>query len=565
MASLNPQAIHPKDQSRNSRNIEAFISYAGGKYGKDVRATLTKMEVTIITAKAPANHDRETIKALTSLRAKNWEFNIKEQPQDPFDKLWAQCDLGMQNKVKSHIRWKSAVKKMGNQSLTEYHHAEFGMLVRMAEQRGNTYSMSDMEELIIRSQTDPKIKEKSMSKLNTDIQEVISQNTQEVYLATIFIMNANDTKYDRPRCMHHAGQLQVQEPRTPVVGHTYLSRGKKEKNEESEGSKLDSSQEDNGVPNRYRNFTCYWCGRKGHIAAICKAIKHIDGTTIQTNNKKENNTKDQGQYTGAIMLIDRSCDSESEDDDTRSDVEDHLDEPDYNYQIGWTNCMKGVTKDRKEVVVEDSTVHMFCQKAFLTNIREATDELHLYANAGMTIITHVGYLPGFGTVWFHPEGIANMLSFDGVAKTKGYMIEYNNLTMGNYFQVTNPSGEIKVFRPSQKGLYYWDSQHIFAGSTRTTIDAVNTMVNTVPSMFNEEGTVLFETIQENKQQISKKDIRRAETARALQHIAGHLNDTQLLKICQKQQLVSSRVTSRDVQLMRAILGPSIPGLKGKTV
>eukprot|EP00536_Pseudo-nitzschia_multiseries_P002053 jgi/Psemu1/4765/gm1.4765_g len=60
------------------KSREAFISYAGGKYGKDVRATLTEMEVTIITAKAPASHDRETIKALTPLEAKNWEFNIKE-------------------------------------------------------------------------------------------------------------------------------------------------------------------------------------------------------------------------------------------------------------------------------------------------------------------------------------------------------------------------------------------------------------------------------------------------------------------------------------------------------
>eukprot|EP00536_Pseudo-nitzschia_multiseries_P011781 jgi/Psemu1/29984/gm1.29984_g len=520
--------------------IEAFISYAGGKYGKDVRATLTKMEVTIITAKAPASHDRETIKALMPfLEAKNWEFDIKEyriaakELEDNlavlFDKLWAQCGLGMQNKRKSHIGWKSAVKKSNvielleiideicssgdqskyapvqiflsnkklhnfqqadNQSLTKCHE-EFDMLVRMAGQHGNTYSISNIEELIIRSQTDPNIKEKSMSKLSTDIQEVISENAREVYLATIFIMNASDTKYgaykqslynnycqgdDRyPKSVadvctmldNSKFNLKLCSMRTPVVGHTYLSQGKKEKNEESEGTReSDSSQDDNG----------------GHIATICKAIEHIDGTTIGTNSKKGNNAKDKEQQrTGAMMLIDQS-DSESDGDDTKSHVEDYLDELDYNYQIGWTNFMKGITKDHKEAVVEDVrrnkkhefnqsrgrinpywvlldnqlTVHVFCQKAFLTNIREAPEESHLYTNAGIIIITHVGDLPGFGSVWFHPEGIANVLSFDGVAKTKGYMIKYNNLTMGNYFRVTDPSGEVKIFRPSWKGLYYWD-------------------------------------------------------------------------------------------------------------
>eukprot|EP00536_Pseudo-nitzschia_multiseries_P008840 jgi/Psemu1/21545/gm1.21545_g len=55
----------------------------------------------------------------------------------------------------------------------------------------------------------------------------------------------------------------------------------------------------------------------------------------------------------------------------------------------------------------------------------------------------MGDLPGFGSVWFQSEGIANVLSFNGVAKAKGYMIKYNNLTMGNYFRVTDPIGRSK--------------------------------------------------------------------------------------------------------------------------
>eukprot|EP00536_Pseudo-nitzschia_multiseries_P011475 jgi/Psemu1/29054/gm1.29054_g len=438
------------------KSREAFISHARGKYGKDVRATLTKMEVTIITAKEPAGHDRETIKDLTPLEAKNWEFDTKEDwiaakdLEDNlgilFDKLWGQYDLVMQNKVKSHAGWKNAVKKSDvitlleiineicssgdqskytpvqiflsnkklhnfqqadNQSLTEYHE-EFDMLVRMAEQHRNSYSMSDIEEMTIRSLKDPSIKGKSM----------------KVYLATIFIMNANDAKYGAykqslynnfcqgddqyPKNVADAFtmldsykfNLKLYSVRTPVVGHTYLSRGKKEKNEESESSESDSSQQDDN--------------------------EHIDGTAITMKNK----THKGAQQTGAMMLIDRSDSENSEDDNTESDIEDYLNEDDYNYQIGWTNCMTGITK-----------------KSFLTNIYEATEELHLYTNAGMTIITHMEDLPGFGRVWFHPEGIASVLSFDGVMRTQGYMIEYNNLTMGNYFKVTDPSGETNDILP----------------------------------------------------------------------------------------------------------------------
>ena len=74
-----------------------------------------------------------------------------------------------------------------------------------------------------------------------------------------------------------------------------------------------------------------------------------------------------------------------------------------------------------------------------------------------------------------------------------------------------------------------------------------------------------EIVLENKLKFSKQDVHKAELARALQHVAGHLSDKQLLEIAQKNQLKNSPITPRDVILMKEILGPSIPGLKGKTV
>jgi hypothetical protein len=57
-----------------------------------------------------------------------------------------------------------------------------------------------------------------------------------------------------------------------------------------------------------------------------------------------------------------------------------------------------------------STVNVFCNGAFLCNIRISEKKLHLYTNAGMVVIDKIGDLPGVGAVWYHPEGIANVLS-----------------------------------------------------------------------------------------------------------------------------------------------------------
>ena len=99
----------------------------------------------------------------------------------------------------------------------------------------------------------------------------------------------------------------------------------------------------------------------------------------------------------------------------------------------------GVTEP-KQVVVEDlkgsntawnkidhdglldpicSTVHVFYNWHFLSNIRESKKTLHLFTNAGKVVQNQEGDLPGLGTVWYHPDGIANMLSFNGVSKPPG--------------------------------------------------------------------------------------------------------------------------------------------------
>ena len=57
-----------------------------------------------------------------------------------------------------------------------------------------------------------------------------------------------------------------------------------------------------------------------------------------------------------------------------------------------------------------STVDLFCNSSLLTKISQARQTLHISCNAGIVPISMFGFLKVYGTVWFHPEGIINILS-----------------------------------------------------------------------------------------------------------------------------------------------------------
>jgi len=52
----------------------------------------------------------------------------------------------------------------------------------------------------------------------------------------------------------------------------------------------------------------------------------------------------------------------------------------------------------------------------LTNIPDVKRNLLLFCNAGMVIVAKKGDLKGYGSIWFYPEGIGNILSLNNVQK-----------------------------------------------------------------------------------------------------------------------------------------------------
>ena len=87
-----------------------------------------------------------------------------------------------------------------------------------------------------------------------------------------------------------------------------------------------------------------------------------------------------------------------------------------------------------------STIDVFANRKLLKNIRKIETSMHIHCTAGVTRTNTIGDLPGYGTVWYHPSGIANILSLARVRKA-GYDVTYSSKD-GNVFKVTKKDGTI---------------------------------------------------------------------------------------------------------------------------
>jgi hypothetical protein len=105
-----------------------------------------------------------------------------------------------------------------------------------------------------------------------------------------------------------------------------------------------------------------------------------------------------------------------------------------------------------------STIDVFQNKSLLKNIRDRGGTMDINCTAGVTTPRMVGDLPGYGEVWYHPDGIANILSLARV-KGKGYAVTYDSAE-GNHFKVVTPGGVMRLFQQSKRGLYYLDAAKV---------------------------------------------------------------------------------------------------------
>jgi hypothetical protein len=114
-----------------------------------------------------------------------------------------------------------------------------------------------------------------------------------------------------------------------------------------------------------------------------------------------------------------------------------------------------------------STIDVFYNKAILTNIRRVPTKMRIHCNAGISTTNMVGDLAGYGTVWYHKNGIANILSLAKVSREHNVKFDSAN---GNTFEVNKKDGNGKTmtFNQSSNELYFFDIDKNDKGITMVT-------------------------------------------------------------------------------------------------
>ncbi|KAI2491389.1 Reverse transcriptase (RNA-dependent DNA polymerase) [Fragilaria crotonensis] len=186
-----------------------------------------------------------------------------------------------------------------------------------------------------------------------------------------------------------------------------------------------------------------------------------------------------------------------------------------------------------------STVDVFCNRELLSNIREHESTMDIHCNAGITSTKLIGELQGYGTVWYNPKGIANILSLSRV-KERGYRVTFDS-SDGNAFHLHKSDGGVRIFTQSDKGLYYLDTQE------------------------DTTGVSLVNTVADKATKYSERDYSKAKLARSIQKIIGRPSTRTFISIVEKNQLPNCPVTRDDIIAAERIFGPDLGSLKGKTV
>ncbi len=161
--------------------------------------------------------------------------------------------------------------------------------------------------------------------------------------------------------------------------------------------------------------------------------------------------------------------------------------------------------------------------------------MDIHCNAGVTSTNMIGDQTGYGQVWYHPNGIANILSLARVKEKYRVTFDSNG---ENQFVVRKDDGTTRCFKQSRRGLYYLET-----GKT---------------------STVLVNTVDDNKSRYTNRDYLKATLARKLQNIIGRPSTRTYLHIIDNNLMPNCPITRADILAAEDIFGPNLGSLKGKT-
>ncbi len=252
-----------------------------------------------------------------------------------------------------------------------------------------------------------------------------------------------------------------------------------------------------GMPNGMPHGNCHYCGKRGHFKRDCPQLKREFLKWIRNKKAVKNANYSQDLY--------------------------HL-------SLAETSVNELI--DNRDILCDNqSTVNVFSNKSLLTNLRTIPEGVTITGVGGSIWTNTVGDHYLFGTVYYHPEGVANILSFADMRER--YQVTFN--PDGNYFRVNVTPRSAIYFHCEGKLYKYRDRREV--------VNVIN-------------------TVSDNMRQFTKQEVHGAEAARELFIRMGRPSEKDFLRMITK--IRDCGVTPRDVRNANVIFGKDLGAVKGRT-
>jgi hypothetical protein len=218
-----------------------------------------------------------------------------------------------------------------------------------------------------------------------------------------------------------------------------------------------------------------------------------------------------------------------------------------------TLAQGGELPDNRVYLDGCSTVTAFKNDKFLESIKTEARGVKINCNAGTISTNKRGKYENL-KVWYLPDGIANIISMHELELL--YRVTYNS--WAGYYVVHTPKEEVRFYKDKQ-GLPYLDLEE------SNEAGALLLMQHGGGTRDEDEGISLVETVRGNYEGYTKREVLKAKEARRAQTMMGNPSEGDYKGMVSHNLIPNCPVTSSDITNAKAIFGPDLPSVRGKTV
>jgi hypothetical protein len=203
------------------------------------------------------------------------------------------------------------------------------------------------------------------------------------------------------------------------------------------------------------------------------------------------------------------------------------------------NHSKKIELDLKNVMLLDSqsAMDLFCNPKLVDRTHKTDKKMRLKSDGGTMMVSHKASMKGRKKdVWFSKDAITNVIALSNLIKQYRVACDSKDQMFVVHRETQNkPNMEFKMHA---SGLHCFDPR--------------------------DKAFVFLNAVSGNKEGFSQREIKGAETAKALHAKLGCPSMRDYKWVIQSNQIKDCPVTARDVDVSNKIWGKNIAVLKGKT-